>query len=411
MTVTDHASLLAFISSKLKIKRYLEIGVRRTADCFDGVSADVKIGVDPDPHSGATHAMTSDEFFATYSGPQFDLVFIDGDHHHAQAWRDCINSLDQLAPDGQIVIHDSRPAHAGLEDPSFCGTTWRAVAKLSELPNVDSRCIAFDHGVAVVKKQPNPSPTQINKSLDDLCYADLEAHGHEWLRLCSLERGIAFALDRQTVEKNTLCLCVVGKSNEENAGFISVHANEIRRHADELILINNEKGRFGGLGQIANRALDTTRSSVFGISHADCGYRNGALGVFRDQAAKGKVAGIVGRPLDGRYIWACAGGSERSGAQISCLDGCGIFFRRDSGLRFDAETFDGFHCVGEDLSLAARARGIPVIVADAEADHRSSSNFPDPGQRNADRLAWLADYHRYVQKLKAKWPNLEFITS
>lgn len=416
--ILDRGSLIDFALRTLppeppRKKRYAEIGVRRTADLFDRISADEKIGIDPDPTSGATHVMTSDAFFAQLGeGETFDVIFIDGDHHHDQVYRDAQNALAHLADGGIVMMHDCMPAQRGMEDPSFCGTAWRAFAKLRELIYVDAVCCDFDHGVGILKKRRNPRPVAVG-DMDALTYDDFLAHREDWMRACTVEQALEFIASglagspATAVDRAPLALCVVAKDGDELASFLAVHGGEIAKNVDELVAVDNRGGRFGGLAAIGNRALAATRSTAFGLIHADTGFRPGALAIFRDAAIHGKVAGIVGRPIDGRYLWAFGGGGD----DVTCLDGCAVFFRRDLGLSFDEETFDGFHCVGEDLSLLARSRGIPIVVPNAQADHRSSSNFPDAGQPGADRGAWLTDYHRYVEKLRAKWSSLEFLTS
>jgi hypothetical protein len=204
----------------------------------------------------------------------------------------------------------------------------------------------------------------------------------------------------------TLTLCVVAKSQHELDGWMLQHATGGQLvGVDELIAVNNEKGRFGGYGAVAARALALASCEVFGLTHADTAYREGALGVFRDTAAAGVVAGMVGRPMTGHYVWSKQGGM----LDPSCLDGCAIFFRKDSKLQFDVKTFDGFHCVGEDIALAARSKGMQLVIPAADADHASTSNFV-PGEPPGNP-AWLKDYGIYTERLKKKYPNLEFMLS
>jgi hypothetical protein len=42
-----------------------------------------------------------------------EVVFIDGLHTWAQAYRDCVNSLKYLTPDGVILVHDCLPRNEG----------------------------------------------------------------------------------------------------------------------------------------------------------------------------------------------------------------------------------------------------------------------------------------------------------
>lgn len=171
-------------------RRYLEIGCQNNV-CFQAIDAplDVKIGLDP--ISGGTHRTTSDAFFtdlkANRPAERFDLVFVDGDHHHAQALRDAENALSVLAPGGCLVMHDVLPGTREYEGPLWCSTAWRAFAKLREHPQLDGVSGDFDHGVGVIHRGPNPEPIVLGKSLDALTYDDFTAHRAPWMRPVSFD--------------------------------------------------------------------------------------------------------------------------------------------------------------------------------------------------------------------------------
>lgn len=158
---------------------------------------------------------------------------------------------------------------------------------------------------------------------------------------------------------------------------------------DAVTVIVNEDKR--SLAAIGNEWLDKTDCEVFGLCHTDVTFGPGALDIFYAYAAAGEVCGIVGVDADRNYRWARAGT-----APVSTLDACAVFFRKDFGLRFDAETFDGFHCHVEDLCLAARDRGIQVVVPAADADHRGAST---------SSRGWQADCTKYRNLLRAKWAH------
>lgn len=152
--------------------------------------------------------------------------------------------------------------------------------------------------------------------------------------------------------------------------------------------------------QLANTALSLDLGyDAVGVCHADTRYSIIALERFKDTALTGKVCGMVGRHLQGGYIWSK---DVTRPVEVSTLDCCSVFFRRDSGLRFDEETFDGFHCYVEDLSLQAHAKGIPVVVPPAKASHLEEST------RNPE---WQADYKIYRKRLAIKWAGTVFETT
>src|SRR6185437_11316218 len=86
-------------------RSYLEIGCDRDAT-FRRIVVDEKVGVDP--ARGGTWRGTSDEFFAQ-NARRFDLIFVDGDHHAEQAWRDVCHALEAREPGGCVVCHDALP--------------------------------------------------------------------------------------------------------------------------------------------------------------------------------------------------------------------------------------------------------------------------------------------------------------
>ena len=182
----DHLTIMRTLANRRpdrQFGRYLEIGVNNDEHCFAHVPAAVKIGVDM--QSGGTHRMTSDAFFASYEGDLFDMIFIDGNHHHDQALRDAKNALAVLKMDGLLMMHDCFPHDPLYETHHYCHTAWRAFAKLREEPNLDAVLMADDFGVGLVRFGRNASPIQIERSLDSLCYEDLVAHKLDWMRLVS----------------------------------------------------------------------------------------------------------------------------------------------------------------------------------------------------------------------------------
>jgi hypothetical protein len=119
---------------RYRYRRYLEIGCWKH-ETFNWLSVESKMCVDPfnaaNTHNNAKE--TSDDFFSgSRVLPQYDLVFVDGDHRWLQvgwdvmrtcnkqptaadrrhaAWlqvlRDVVHSLERLAPGGLIVLHDT----------------------------------------------------------------------------------------------------------------------------------------------------------------------------------------------------------------------------------------------------------------------------------------------------------------
>jgi len=151
---------------------YLEIGCAGN-DLFQSVLAARKIGVDP--VRGGTHRQTSDDFFATWDGGKFDVIFIDGLHLYDQVRRDLVNALAWLKPGGWIAMHDMLPRDwleehvPQIRSAGWTGDGWKCAFEIAATPGLDFRLLAIDHGVVVVR------PTAPDVKLADLTFHLAEA--------------------------------------------------------------------------------------------------------------------------------------------------------------------------------------------------------------------------------------------
>lgn len=180
-----------------KYQSYLEIGCQADV-AFRAIDVPLKVGVDP--VSGGTVRMKSDQYFAS-TLQKFDLIFIDGDHHHHQVYRDVVNALEHLAVGGTIVMHDCLPPDAHHESLTLCGTAWRAFFMTRTRPDLDSFTCDFDYGVGVVRLRPNPAPVTVAPyvgalpigAMDRLTYAQFVQNRKTWMRphtFAEFERAI-----------------------------------------------------------------------------------------------------------------------------------------------------------------------------------------------------------------------------
>lgn len=193
----------------LRAKTYLEIGISNGA-CFCKINITNKIGVDPlTPRPmvaqeiqkpGVSYfVMTSDAFFERHANAVFvngvDVVFIDGLHTYAQAYRDCINALKYLNPNGLILMHDCLPKSelearvaGSLEEATrlnsgmpwnrqWTGDVWKAVLKLRTQHRELKTCVLnCDHGIGVIYKGPNDGPLQCSiGQIEAMTFFDLAA--------------------------------------------------------------------------------------------------------------------------------------------------------------------------------------------------------------------------------------------
>ena len=152
---------------------YLEIGVRNPEHNFNKVIAKVKYSVDPGiefKENPVDFQMTSDAFFASLRNGKllnkdilFDVIFIDGLHLAEQVERDIINSLEFIAEDGYIVLHDCNPPTEWHARETFNfrnspargtwnGTTWKAFVKAKDRQEVFACCVDTDFGIGVISK-------------------------------------------------------------------------------------------------------------------------------------------------------------------------------------------------------------------------------------------------------------------
>jgi SAM-dependent methyltransferase len=167
---------------------YLEIGCK-VDGTFRLIKADHKVGVDI--ASGGTVRMSSDDYFAQNT-EQFDVIFIDGCHHHDFVMRDFVNATKCLKLGGFILIHDCNPITRDHEKPDGCGTSWRAFIHIRNRPDVDAIVCAFDHGLSVVRLRPNKHQLAVFTSMEDLTYDDLENNRRVWLNVQPYEQIIAW---------------------------------------------------------------------------------------------------------------------------------------------------------------------------------------------------------------------------
>lgn len=187
----NRTDILNRLIAYFRYNSYLEIGVADPRLNFNAVQindAD-KIGVDPDP-VGSTYQMTSDEFFASNKN-QFDLIFIDGLHHQDQVYRDILNALKALNPNGTIVCHDMNPTTYEAQvvprqqDTWFwTGDCWRAWVKLRmERPDLDMKVVNTDWGCGIIRV----GAQAVLSHIPTIEWNDFVVHRAEWLNLISIE--------------------------------------------------------------------------------------------------------------------------------------------------------------------------------------------------------------------------------
>lgn len=143
---------------------YLEIGLQNSSNCFDKVIAVNKVSVDPDINANAMILATSDEFFQDNKF-KYDIIFIDGLHEANQVYRDILNALNCLRPNGTIICHDMLPTSEEMqkvprETKVWTGDCWKAFAKLRyERDDLIMMTIDSDFGCGLITKNIEPLKT------------------------------------------------------------------------------------------------------------------------------------------------------------------------------------------------------------------------------------------------------------
>lgn len=174
---------------------YLEIGVNTPSQPgynWVGVEVKNKIGVDPNVDHESVYKMTSDKFFEKITPQMNDIVFVDGLHIFEQAYRDIINSLKWLSPNGTIVVHDCNPVTEITQrreraSDAWHGDVWKAIVKLRmEEIGLTIHTVDTDEGCAIIRRG-SQILLPVSPNEDPYDYLFLERRRVEALNLISVE--------------------------------------------------------------------------------------------------------------------------------------------------------------------------------------------------------------------------------
>lgn len=182
-------------------KSYLELGCQGNVT-FDRIQCERKVGVDS--ACGGTLRMTTDEYFVLPPGEsgvseQFDAIFIDANHNHAQVYKDATSALTRLNVGGMLFMHDCSPPTVHYENPSLCETAWRAFAKLRECKSLDAIVADWDCGIGMVRFGANPQPIECGKTMDEMRWVDFEDHRKDWMRMSTPTEVSKWLMDHERV--------------------------------------------------------------------------------------------------------------------------------------------------------------------------------------------------------------------
>ncbi len=211
----DRKIVVQKLLSKLEGGSYLEIGVELGQSLLP-IQARQKHGVDPNPivpmrhrirmfmqnllsrNKVHLHQMTSDDFFAQRNSilgdSKIDVTLVDGLHTYEQAYRDVLNCLDVLSPNGVIVMHDCNPPSARIAfrarshsealkefpadgDFRWCGDVWKAIVLLRSLhTDLQTFVLDADFGLGIVSRGASTSKLSYSReAIEAMSYEDLAA--------------------------------------------------------------------------------------------------------------------------------------------------------------------------------------------------------------------------------------------
>jgi hypothetical protein len=212
----NRLSIIKTLMQQKKLSNYLEIGVNN-GHVFFRVNSSFKLAVDPaftfdtsrkigkifvNPYNlfNRYFTKTSDAFFEedapqVLSQKKVQLALVDGLHEYAFALRDVENTLQYLADDGVIIMHDCNPQtkeEAGTYEEwrqrgkgQWNGDVWKAVLHLRSLrDDINVFVLDCDQGLGIVTKgKPENILRFTQPEIRALQYEQLNDNRKAWLNL------------------------------------------------------------------------------------------------------------------------------------------------------------------------------------------------------------------------------------
>ena len=195
--------------------------------------------------------------------------------------------------------------------------------------------------------------------------------------------------------------CVSDREQYEKNVVASLNNSDVKNF--EIIPIYNDGNKYSA-AQALNIGIEKAKANIVVTCHQDVIFVKDFTLRLIEKAVKYPnfgTLGIAGLTFDERT----AGGVQfRNGykfatypeAEVKINDELLIALRKDSGLRFDEETFKGFHFYGADLCLQAIDKGLKNYAVDCHAVHLSVD-----GAGDMDELR--KNYFPNLVKLRDKW--------
>ena len=229
----DRTYIINYIAKKIDAKNYLEIGVDSCVN-FNNVNIENKIGVDPNPQQSGITQLTSDNFFENNT-KKFDIIFIDGLHHVDQVYKDIINSLSCLNPNGYIICHDMLPTNEEMQITPFTGgmwtgDCWKAFVNLRQTrEDLEMYTIDTDMGLSIIRKGKQEK-LKINREIN---YENFTYHKYDWMNIYSLPTFYTL-MGEKDVLKSLLNHYIQCPESPEANFYMGCHYHQIKQTASAV---------------------------------------------------------------------------------------------------------------------------------------------------------------------------------
>lgn len=229
----NRTNIINILIEKINGNNYLEIGVC-SGENFNNIKCKHKVSVDPNVNSPASIHLTSDEFFKTNT-ENFDVIFIDGLHHSEQVYRDIINSLNVLSPNGYIVCHDINPEKEEHQIIPFTGGIWNGdcwkafVSLRQERNDLGMYVVNTDYGCGIIQKGTQ-EPLKINEELN---WNNFNNNRKKWLNLISIQEFYE-TFDIKFTLNDLLISFIHNPNNSENNFLLALYYHNIGQTASAL---------------------------------------------------------------------------------------------------------------------------------------------------------------------------------
>jgi GT2 family glycosyltransferase len=140
------------------------------------------------------------------------------------------------------------------------------------------------------------------------------------------------------------------------------------------------------------------RFDVLGVAGSSC-----LIGAGWHACGRPFTAGQITHPVVGEFQVTFLGAHHRAMTGMQALDGLFLAFRREviDEIRWDADTFTGFHCYDVDTTYRAYRAGYQLAVAvDLPMFHQSGGNFDVRWQDEAE--LFMAKHGAGLETLPAR---------